>query len=58
MTARALIKEHDARRLAKVAKLENVAVKISIGDKEITIFPDFHRPEQNKELDKPEDIIL
>jgi hypothetical protein len=58
MTKPALIKLADARRLAKVAKLEGVAVSIKMDGREITIFPDIHWARDTETVDESKDIKL
>lgn len=58
MTTPALIKLADARRLAKIAKSEGVAVSIEMDGRTITFFPDFHWPGIAERVDEWEDITL
>ncbi len=56
MNKRCLIRESDARRLAKVAKSEGVSVEVEVevGGVKITIRPD----DPAKPIDPPEEIVL
>lgn len=51
MTSPALIRESDARRLAKVAKAEGVSFTVKIGAIEITINPAVN-PQQEIRVDE------
>jgi hypothetical protein len=50
----ALLRESDARRLAKVAKSEGVCVEVEVGGIKIVIRPD----DQTKPIDQATEIIL
>ena len=54
MKTRCLIRESDARRLAKVAKSEGVCVEIEVGGVKIIIRPD----DQTKAVDQTREIVL
>ena len=58
MTAAAILREADARRLAKIAKAEGVAVRVKVGNREITIIPDPHRLDEDRHVDGEKEIIL
>jgi hypothetical protein len=54
MNKRCLIRESDARRLAKVAKSEGVSVEVKVGGIKIIIRPD----DQAKPIDQTKEIVL
>ena len=58
MTTTALIKLADARRLARIAKSEGVAVSIEMDGRTVTFFPDFHRPAIGERIEEYKDIKL
>lgn len=58
MTKPAILKLADARRLAKVAKSEDVAISIESDGIIITIFPDYHKPSAGDIVDEYDEIIL
>lgn len=54
MNKRCLIRESDARRLAKVARSEGVCVEVEVGGIKIIIRPD----NQAKPIDHTTEIVL
>lgn len=58
MTATALIRRSDLKRMADIAKAEGVRVSIEIGDTVITVSPDIHKAYEEDRVAKGKGIRL
>ena len=58
MTSPAIIREAEGRRLARIAKAEQVPIRVKKGDLEITIYPDVAAVLKREQVDDEEEIVL
>ena len=56
MTAAALLRKSDARRFGQLAKEQGIAIRVKVGELEVTFLPDI--PKAKPEFDEVEDIRL
>lgn len=58
MTAPALVKSADLKRMATVAKRENVTVWVEIDGRRFGVSPDIQDINRQKKVDLPDDFAL
>lgn len=56
--ATALIRDSDARRLARIAKAEGVVVSVKVAGNEITFSPDIPVSHRAAKVEQEEEIVL